>query len=72
MMRALLLLAVFFVSCGAPTPEEKPAANSDAGTSSSPASTPDAGRSALEECRDLCPFARDVEIGPRGDCVCIL
>lgn len=70
-MRALLLLAVFFVSCGAPMPEEKPAASSDAGTSSS-SPTPDAGRSALEECRDLCPFARDVEIGPRGDCVCIL
>lgn len=52
-------------------PEEKPAASSDAGTSSS-SPTPDAGRSALEECRDLCPFARDVEIGPRGDCVCIL
>ena len=72
-MRALFLL-VFLAACGA-APVEGPSEflELDAGASSLPASassTPDAGATPLDECRALCPFAREVEIGPGGSCVC--
>lgn len=72
-MRALSLVVVLFVSCGpdlqverAPVPDPVDAGRPVAVDAGAPVRDP------LAECRALCPSAREVSIGSRGECVCSL